>query len=476
MARRMVRGSRAPARVAAVTLLAVAFVVAPGVVFRDAARTAEALSIVPMPDNYTVRHDRRLTVPAPGVLGNDLNLLGGTSAILTSGPSHGTLDLHGDGGFIYDPDAGYVGTDEFRYHPSGLLATSTTVTITITNAAPVARNDAYTTTTAVPLTVGAPGVMSNDTDADGDPLTASLVSASGNGSLSFSPNGGFTYTSGGSFTGTTSFTYRVTDGLANSGVATVTITVNPAPTPTPTPTPRPTPTPTPPPTPTPTPPPTPTPTPPPTPTPTPTPRPTPTPPPPTATPTPTPRPTPTPTPTSPTPRPTATPTPTPTATPTPQPVVATPRPTATPTTGPTLAPTPTASPTAPTPTPTPAASTSPTPGPSVPVTPPPSSTPEPTPPPVGGGPSTPDPGAGSGPFSVGGGESSPFGDLGDVVLGVFGGLDWTIPTLALTVPGLLLILALLSQAVVGAAWLPFVRRWLGAFGVRRRRPREEAAT
>jgi hypothetical protein len=33
---------------------------------------------------------------------------------------------------------------------------------------------------------------------------------------------------------------------------------------------------------------------------------------------------------------------------------------------------------------------------------------------------------------------------------------------------LLLIIAIAAQGLVSAAWLPFVRRWLGAFGVRRR--------
>jgi hypothetical protein len=49
------------------------------------------------------------------------------------------------------------------------------------------------------------------------------------------------------------------------------------------------------------------------------------------------------------------------------------------------------------------------------------------------------------------------------------GIDWAVPALALTVPGLLLILAILSQTVVGAMWLPFTRRWLGSFGVGRRK-------
>jgi hypothetical protein len=54
----------------------------------------------------------------------------------------------------------------------------------------------------------------------------------------------------------------------------------------------------------------------------------------------------------------------------------------------------------------------------------------------------------------------------------FAGLDWAVPALTLTVPGLLLMLAVLAQLSTGVLWLPIVRRWLGGFGVgRRRRPR-----
>jgi hypothetical protein len=48
-------------------------------------------------------------------------------------------------------------------------------------------------------------------------------------------------------------------------------------------------------------------------------------------------------------------------------------------------------------------------------------------------------------------------------------LDWAVPALTLTVPGLLLIIAVIAQATAGAFWLPFVRRWLGGFGVAKRR-------
>src|ERR671919_440613 len=89
-------------------------------------------------------------------------------AALVSGVSHGALQLRSDGGFTYTPASGYVGTDSFRYRPSGLLSTAATVTITVTNAAPVAVPDAYSTPYRTTLVVPAPGVLANDTDTDGD--------------------------------------------------------------------------------------------------------------------------------------------------------------------------------------------------------------------------------------------------------------------------------------------------------------------
>jgi hypothetical protein len=212
-------------------------------------------------DTLSATHDRTTSVAAPGVLGNDVLVGSGFSATLYSGTTHGTVSLASNGGYSYTPSSGYVGTDQFRYRvDGGLLGISNvaTVTITVTNAAPVAVNNTYTATTAVQLTVPAPGILGNDSDPDGDALTAQLVDGGGNGSLSVSPNGGFTFMSGGSFTGPRTFTYRVTDGIAWSNTATVTInvqapapTATPKPTPTPTPTPSPTPAPTPAPTPTP---------------------------------------------------------------------------------------------------------------------------------------------------------------------------------------------------------------------------------
>ncbi|MDI6712342.1 MAG: cell wall-binding repeat-containing protein [Anaerosomatales bacterium] len=97
-----------------------------------------------------------------------------------------------------------------------------------TNRAPVANTDTYSTTAGQTLTVAAPGVLANDTDPDGDPLTAQLVTTAAHGTLSLNPNGSFSYTPAAGYTGTDSFSYRASDGALLSGTASVLITVNAA--------------------------------------------------------------------------------------------------------------------------------------------------------------------------------------------------------------------------------------------------------
>jgi hypothetical protein len=125
-----------------------------------------------------------------------------------------------------------------------LNSLTTAVNITITNAVPVAVADAYAATAGTPRVVSSPGVLANDVDADGDALTAALVTNVAHGTLSFAANGGFTYTATGGYAGPDAFTYRVSDGIVWSVPTTVALTVSlPPPTPTPPPTPAPTPTP-----------------------------------------------------------------------------------------------------------------------------------------------------------------------------------------------------------------------------------------
>jgi VCBS repeat-containing protein len=164
------------------------------------------------------------------VLANDTDADGDTltaSLVSGSGPNHGTLVFNSDGSFTYTPTAGYIGTDSFQYKASDGAKSSSaaTVTLNVTNSAPVANNDSYDTLKNTPLNMPAAGVLGNDFDPDGDPITAALVSQAQHGSVSLNANGSFTYTPNTGYTGSDSFTYQDSDGYLNSTPATVSITV-----------------------------------------------------------------------------------------------------------------------------------------------------------------------------------------------------------------------------------------------------------
>ncbi len=98
--------------------------------------------------------------------------------------------------------------------------------IAINDNVPSAADDSFNLNEDGTLNVAASGVLTNDADLDGDPLTASLVTGPSNGSLVLNPNGSFTYSPNANFFGTDTFSYQANDGAMNSNVATVTITVN----------------------------------------------------------------------------------------------------------------------------------------------------------------------------------------------------------------------------------------------------------
>ena len=106
---------------------------------------------------------------------------------------------------------------------------SSTVTVTITvtavNDAPVAVNESYSINEDSPLSVSLPGVLANDSDTDGNLLSAVRVTSPAHGTLTLNANGSFLYVPAANYNGTDSFTYRASDGLLTSNLATVTITI-----------------------------------------------------------------------------------------------------------------------------------------------------------------------------------------------------------------------------------------------------------
>jgi hypothetical protein len=185
-------------------------------------------------DSYRTTKNAPLNVPAPGVLGNDIDPDGNPlrlSSVLAQ-PTHGNLTMQTDGSFTYRPKTNYVGLDSFTYAVTDGTAVSTAATVVIdvanANTAPVARNDSYTTPITTRLVVPAPGLLGNDSDADGNqPLAVVIASQPTQGTLALAAGGGFTYTpNGGTCTAdsTDTFTYYANDGTVNSNLATVTIT------------------------------------------------------------------------------------------------------------------------------------------------------------------------------------------------------------------------------------------------------------
>ncbi|MES0328086.1 MAG: Ig-like domain-containing protein, partial [Gammaproteobacteria bacterium] len=106
----------------------------------------------------------------------------------------------------------------------GALANCTT-TVTVngagSNTPPVANDDNYDVTINITRSVTAPGVLANDTDADGDLLTVVLDADVSNGSLTLNADGSFDYTPNINFTGNDSFSYFADDGTALSATAAI---------------------------------------------------------------------------------------------------------------------------------------------------------------------------------------------------------------------------------------------------------------
>ena len=156
-------------------------------------------------------------------------LLGSFVEIATVG---GSSPASSRGGTFTFSDTGLTPNTTYEYrvrahknegnHYSLYSNTASSATL---NTPPVARSDSYGTNEDTPLSIAAAGVLGNDTDADGDSLTAIKVTDPSHGSLSLLANGSFTYAPSLNYNGSDSFTYKANDGRSDSNDATVTINV-----------------------------------------------------------------------------------------------------------------------------------------------------------------------------------------------------------------------------------------------------------
>jgi VCBS repeat-containing protein len=169
---------------------------------------------------------------AINVLTNDSDsdgTLDATTVTIGTAPTCGTAVPDAVTGVVtYTNTNTACASDSFTYTVNdnkGATSNAATVTITITNDAPVANDDTYTTNEDQTLNVPAPGVLGNDTDANGNPLSAVVNVTPTHGTLVLNADGSFTYDPNPGFFGVDTFTYHATDGTDDSADATVTINV-----------------------------------------------------------------------------------------------------------------------------------------------------------------------------------------------------------------------------------------------------------
>ena len=129
-------------------------------------------------------------------------------------PAHGTLGAIDQAAktVTYTPNGGYFGPDSFTYKASDGTASSAPATVSITVTRPASCSDVSRTTkvgtaVSVPLTC---------TDADGDQLTLSIVNGPAHGTLGAITAGAVTYTPDAGYFGADSFTFKASDGTADS--------------------------------------------------------------------------------------------------------------------------------------------------------------------------------------------------------------------------------------------------------------------
>jgi uncharacterized delta-60 repeat protein len=181
-------------------------------------------------DAYSLQEGGTLFANTGGLTANDTDQDGDPLTVrLLSGPTHGTVVLQSSGAFSYVHDGTETASDSFVYEVQdgqGGVATGTVMlTIAPLNDAPTGIADNYRTVMNPILFVNPLGILSNDTDAEGNILRSVLVTTAQHGVLSLGSNGGFTYLANPGFYGTDQFEYQVFDGQSTSGPVTVTVDV-----------------------------------------------------------------------------------------------------------------------------------------------------------------------------------------------------------------------------------------------------------
>jgi PKD repeat protein/serine/threonine protein phosphatase PrpC len=201
-----------------------------GAVSNLATVTISVGSLTANGDTYNTAFNTTLNVPpAQGMLANDIPNTGVTAQV-QFGPFYGTLNAFDPttGAFTYTPPLNFSGQDYIYYETVNGTFTSNLAwaIINVGVAGPTGLNDGYNVPVDTQLNVPGPGVLINDTDPGGNPLSSFLLTLPTNGTLNtFNFDGSFSYTPNAGYNGPDSFTYEAWNGFAVSNSTTVTIQV-----------------------------------------------------------------------------------------------------------------------------------------------------------------------------------------------------------------------------------------------------------
>lgn len=181
-------------------------------------------------DSYALNEDETFSLAAPGVLANDSDADGDTFSVVASSgnPGGGSLVVSAQGAVQYTPPADASGEFAFRYTVRDAQGASADgdlrFVVSAVNDAPRAVADSYGLSLSGQLSVAAAqGVLANDSDVEGQALSAALASPAQHGSVNLAADGSFVYTAAASFAGEDSFRYTASDGEASSPPVTVQI-------------------------------------------------------------------------------------------------------------------------------------------------------------------------------------------------------------------------------------------------------------
>ena len=169
-----------------------------------------------------------------GVLANEASTYHVTTLVSRTTDPLSIQGFGNNGDFYYQPDGNDLDPDSFTFEASNGTVTTNAITvgITVVDTPPVATNDSYTVAAGGTLDVSGIGVLTNDYDRE-DPVDSGdsiyQYTQPSHGTLTLNSVGSFVYTPDTNpvYVGTDSFTYKLSDGLLYSNVATVTITVLP---------------------------------------------------------------------------------------------------------------------------------------------------------------------------------------------------------------------------------------------------------